>query len=412
MTTTAGPATEGSGLSTTALQRLQQWLLLGTAAVYTVGYTAVGLSLMLLAVIAEAILTRRLPWRRSALDPYLVAFVGVIILSGILSSFRSIATGSAVLAGLTIYLSYGPLYRVLQDDDDRFVFSFLWVWYAGGLAAAALAVYLFVAQRGPQAALPALGPNGLGSALLIALVLGMGLVLATRSALRYAAGGGVLLVALALALTLSRGAWIGAVAGLIALFLLSWRRRVWPIILIAVAVIAVSLSLMGGEAAVLRKKVFSIVSLRKNQGRLFLARSALAIAADHPLVGSGLNTFVLVHPHPSLATEAYAKKPRARVQPFAHNVFLNMAAEGGLLGLGAFVAMLIRGWIAGWRWYAASSGPHRAMSATVLAAFLGLLVHQQFDSTVLSVHIGAGLWFLLAVMMANEPRIGKGVPPQ
>ncbi len=390
--------------------QVQRIVLLTTAALYSAGHAAIGLTLMLAAVVAEAILTRRLPWRRNALDPYLLAFIGVFIVSGLFSAFRSVATGSALLAALAIYLSYGPLYRVLADDHG-FVRPFFSAWFAGGVAAAVLALFSFSSGPHLQIALPALGSNGLGSTFLIALVLGVGLVLTLSSPLRYVVGAGVLIVAAALAITLSRGAWIGAAAGLIALFLLSWRRRLWPVILSAVVAIVLSLALFGGEGAVLRKKVVSIVNPTRNKARLFLARSALAIAADHPLIGSGLNTFVLVHPHPSVANDPYALKRRQRVQPFAHNVLLNMAAEGGLLGLGSFVALLIRGCAAGWRWHRAVSGADRALSAAALAMFVGLLTHQLFDGTVLSVHIGAGLWFLLATMVVNEPRGVRGGPP-
>ena len=218
--------------------------------------------------------------------------------------------------------------------------------------------------------------------------------------------------ALALALTLSRGAWIGTAAGLAVFALLAWRgrtggpedphpqRRVWALLGLA-AVLVVVLAFVGGDTAKLRKKVLTIPNLFTNRERVYLARSALAIAVDHPLVGSGLNTFVLIHPHPSLADEIPSHKRRARTQSFAHNIFLNMAAEGGILGLAAFTALLVRGAAAGWRWVKAA-GPGRIGAATVFAAFVALLVHQQFDGTVLSVHLSVGLWVLLAIMAAGE----------
>jgi putative inorganic carbon (HCO3(-)) transporter len=393
-----------------ALDRLQERLALGTAAVYSAGYASIGLSLLLVSIVAEGMVSRRLPWRRSALDAYLLAFVGVFVVSGLVSPYRSVALGSTVLAVLAIYVAYGLLYRLLTRNR-QLLQRFLWIWYAGGVGAAALAIFFFVVTGGPQAALPAIGPNAVGTTLLIALVMGLGLLMTVRSSLRYVTGAGVSVIVVALALTLSRGAWIGAAGGLIALYGLVWRRTApsdaghrpaWPLVLIVVAALAGSLAVLGGEAAVLQRKVLSIVNPWKNRERVFLARSALAIAADRPLLGSGLNTFVLIHPHPSLSADPQAARPKARVRSFAHNIFLNMAAEGGLLGLAAFVALLIRGAAAGWRWHA--SGQDRIFSATVLAAFAALLVHQQFDGTVLAVHTSAGLWFLLAMMMAHEPR--------
>ena len=405
------------------LHRLQELLVLGIAAAYSAGHAAVGLALLLVPVAAEGIMSRRLPWRRGPLDAYLLAFTMVLAVSGLLSPYRSVATGSAVLAGLTIYLAFGVSYRILTRDR-RFLQVLLWIWYAGGVGAALVAVYSFVVNGGPQAAVPALGPNALGSTLAIVLVVGLGLTLSAAVRVRYAAIAGGVVIALALALTLSRGAWIGAAIGLIMLLVLArprrsaradpadaGSRRVWPLLALAAGVI-VTLALVGGEAAVLRKKVLSIPNLFKNRERVYLARSALAIAADHPVLGSGLNTFVLIHPHPSVAAEAPAQKPRTRTQSFAHNVFLNMAAESGVLGLASFAALLIRGAAGGWRWYRGAVGRDRITSATVASAFVALLVHQQFDGTILSVHLSVGLWLLLAIMMAGEPpsRSARGTP--
>jgi len=409
-----------AGLSA-ALHRVQEWLVLGTVAVYSSGYAAIGLLLLLFSAVVEGITSRRVPWRRSALDGYLLAFVGVFVVSGLLSPYRSVAIGSAALAALTIYPAYGLLYRLVERDTG-FLQPVLWTWVGGGVGAAAAAIYVFAETGGPQALLPAIGPNAVGSTLLIALVIAAGLAITGRSSRRYVAMAGVSIIVLALALTLSRGSWIGAAAGIAVLLVLSLRsaalsragrRRVWAaallIVLIVAAVLAVSLTFVGGEAAILQRKALSIINPWKNRERVFLARSALAMAADRPLIGSGLNTFVLLHPHPSLRADPFAPKPKRQVRSFAHNVFLNMAAEGGLLGLAAFVALLIRGGAAGWRWHVAAAGDGRTLSAAALAAYVGLLVHQQFDGTVLSVHISTGLWFLLAIMMANEPNSGPGV---
>lgn len=408
------------------LHRLQELLVFGIAAVYSAGHAAVGLALLLVPVAAEGIVSRRLPWRRGPLDAYLLTFTLVLVVSGLLSPYRSVATGSAVLAGLTIYLAFGAPYRILIRDgrDGRFLRTLLWIWYGGGVGAALMAIYLFSVNGGPQAMVPALGPNGLGSTLAITLVVGIGLMLSVSSAVRYAVAAGAVVTAVALALTLSRGAWIGAAIGLIMLLVLArprrsaqadpaeaGSRRVWPLLVLAAGVI-VTLALVGGEVAVLRKKVLSIPNLFKNRERVYLARSALAIAADRPVLGSGLNTFVLIHPHPSVAAEAPAQKPRTRTQSFAHNVFLNMAAESGVLGLASFAALLIRGAAGGWRWYRGAAGRDRITSAAVVSAFVALLVHQQFDGTILSVHLSVGLWLLLAIMMASEPppRSARGTP--
>jgi O-antigen ligase len=91
--------------------------------------------------------------------------------------------------------------------------------------------------------------------------------------------------------------------------------------------------------------------------------------------------------------------------PFAHNIFMNMAAEGGILGFATFVGVVIAGIYGGWRWYrAAAAGLERMMAAVFLAAFVGSIVHQLFDGTLLSVHLGLGLWILLAILSVGWTR--------
>jgi hypothetical protein len=39
-----------------------------------------------------------------------------------------------------------------------------------------------------------------------------------------------------------------------------------------------------------------------------------------------------------------------------------------------------------------------------LSAFVGSIVHQMFDGTLLSVHLGMGLWMLLAILSVGWTR--------
>lgn len=89
--------------------------------------------------------------------------------------------------------------------------------------------------------------------------------------------------------------------------------------------------------------------------------------------------------------------------PFAHNIWLNMAAEGGVVGVLTFAGVLLASLASGWRWYRKSAPTGQSvLAAAALAATVGTLVHQLFDGTILSVHLGAGFWMLVGIL--TSPR--------
>jgi O-antigen ligase len=150
----------------------------------------------------------------------------------------------------------------------------------------------------------------------------------------------------ALALTLSRNAWVGACAGIGALFLLRDFR------LIALLPVVVGLFIAVAPAQLTERfySSFRLVDLargtattqstvKSNQDRLAMIRSGFRIVQDHPLVGVGPDMIIRVYP-------AY-RDPRAvqQLNSHLHNVPLQIAAERGLVALAIwcwFVIVLFR----------------------------------------------------------------------
>lgn len=378
------------------LFRSRRGALLVTALLFSAGYAAVGLVLILLTVVVEAIRTRTLPWRRSPVDWFLLSFIAAFVISGVASSYRAVAVGSTALAALTIYLTFGPLYDQLQRDKG-FLRPFLSAWVAGGIAAAVWAIILRTPKN--AAYTPALGENAVGTTLLVALVLSLGLLLALPAGWRYLVMGGWVLIILGLAFTYARGAWLGAATGLIAFLLLARLRYRSAAIVLLLLIGALGILFTLPENNLLLETAATIPALSRNRDRIAQAKSALAIYRDHPLVGTGLNTFTAVYPAYRLPDDP------SPTSPFAHNIFLNMAAEGGALGLATFTATILWSAVAAWRWRTASQAASEIMlSAAIFAALLGLIVNQLFDGTILSVHLSSGLWFLIAIVAAHAPQ--------
>ena len=133
-----------------------------------------------------------------------------------------------------------------------------------------------------------------------------------------------------LAVTFSRGAWIGFVVGAVAMLVLAYRRYIVG----AVAVVVVGW--FAAPQVFIQRLLFSFSSAYAAKsstglGRLWRWDTALQHIADKPLLGLGLGTFG--------GTTAYMF---GYWGIWVDNFYLQMGAEGGLLLLVLFLWLLIR----------------------------------------------------------------------
>ena len=378
------------------LDRLYRGSVLLTVFLYSAGYATAGLLLVLLTMVIDGVVSLRLPWRRTRLDILIVLFVGIFLLSGYLSAFPSMAIVSTGLAALTIYLAFGALSRIMRDDAG-FLRPLLWAWAGGGVLAAMWATLRHL-QSGLPASTPALGQNAIGTTMVAAMVIGFGLAVAGRGWLRYAAAGITVLTAVALLFSYTRGAWVGALAAFALLAGFGGRRGAAAVLTFALLIVLGGAIAAGEERAALVTRAGTILSASVNRDRIYLFRSAAAIFRDHPLLGTGMNTFPYMYPSYRLPGDT---NPLNATN--AHNIFLNMAAEGGVLGLGVFLAILVQTLRLGFRWRNMVAGSdERVVRTALVAALVGILVHQLFDGTLISVHLGAGMWMLMAMLTSSR----------
>jgi O-antigen ligase len=376
------------------LSRAQRTAVLATVFLYPAGYATVGLVLVLATLIAEAAIARRLPWQITALDPLICAFIGVFLVSGYLSEFRAMAVVSTGLAALTIGLAFTS-HRIATSTGIS-LRGLAWAWAAGGALAAVWALARH-AQSGLPATTAALGQNAVGTTMVGVLFLGLGLALDARGWRRLAAGVVSVLGATALVFSYTRGAWIGAAAALPVLAARGGRRARIGVLALTLVTLLGGAMLAGQERGALVARIRSIASPAANENRIFLLRSGLAIFRDHPVMGTGMNTFPYVYGRYRLPDDV--NPPDAR--PNAHNIVVNMAAEGGVLWLAAFLGLLAQTYRLGLSWSGAPGD--RGLRAAIFAALTGMLVHQLFDGTLLSVHLGFGMWLLMALLTSGKP---------
>jgi O-antigen ligase len=239
----------------------------------------------------------------------------------------------------------------------------------------------------PKLPIPALHPNNLAGILELALPLALALATHWLSERQHRKAIAVLGVALVLfvgmALSDSRGAWLGFAAA-VALVLFargawwlrhtpqSWRYLVpLAIILVLIACIA----LVGPPAFA---KPLAALTGRMGESaneipRPVLYQQVAGLIRDYIFTGSGLGTFPMVY-------ATYALLQNVFILPHAHNIFLQIWIEQGLLGITAFLWFILGFYAYVWR----------QRSRLEWLAFGGLIA-----TTVMLVHglVDAALWY-------------------
>jgi O-antigen ligase len=170
----------------------------------------------------------------------------------------------------------------------------------------------------------------------------------------------------ALALTFTRSAWIGACAA-VGLLLVMKDFRLTALLPVAIAL------LFSFAPDGITNRMMSVFDLQDptNRDRVAMMRTGAAIVADHPLTGVGPNMIPRVY---AAYRDPMAVQP---TNPHLHNVPLQIAAERGLPALAVwtwFVVALVMGAVQQFR-----RQRHRALAAGALAAVAAMLGAGMFE---------------------------------
>lgn len=264
-------------------------------------------------------------------------------------------------------------------------------------------------------------PPNLACYLLLTLPLPLALALARAPAMVRGIAGMSGLIGLAgLACTLSRWPWLLAagqvmflVAGLTWLGLLPVRRTLGVLAVGGFAGLLAILPFMDFIADRMTRDFDRSVEFRQHENDV-----ALAMFADHPMTGIGLNNYSL-----HLAryrsemewaldeenTKIAVKRLRVRFIAAPQNGFLLPLAETGIAGLCAFALYLAGVLVVGVRAIAAARGWHRAALLGLVTGILGVIGQQVMDY---SFWVDPVFYtFTLSVaMLAASPALGSPVP--
>lgn len=307
-------------------------------------------------------------------------FVGVHFF-GSQSGFRSLAAAAGVAAMATIGYGVLQLFSPPLFAGEAFVRT----WYAG-------------------LGLPRV-PSTLGSPVVFGgylstmtwLLLALGLASGGRS--RYIWSAAACLAVPALALTLTRAAWLAACAGMVA-FVLSVGRATWRGHGRIVAAIVVALVVSGtllvtavGTPAQIASRVAA--SVERGSGslaqRLYIWDGTLDLIRKRPWLGWGLETLGKVFPYDQDTMVRYFGL-RPTIVDKAHNDVLQMAVSIGIPGAMAYVAVWLLVLVTAARLWKREIGSGRVLAAGWLAAMIAYLIQVQFSFS--TVALAPIVWLL------------------
>lgn len=200
---------------------------------------------------------------------------------------------------------------------------------------------------------------------------------------------GVVLGLLLLFWTRLRGAWLAFLGGVI-FFLWNQKKKLYLVLLFCAATEAILL--------LPRSMVIHLDAERKEQSlveRFYLWDRAAEVIRARPWTGTGINTYAVAH-------QKYDRRQNWRVKNYyAHNGYLQMAAETGLPSLACFLTFLFFyfrkafGFLKG-----ATNEEEKRTLVGILTGLVNFLILSLIDTILHNPQSVMGFWFLAGWGMA------------
>jgi O-antigen ligase len=213
----------------------------------------------------------------------------------------------------------------------------------------------------------------------------------------------------AMIMSWSRGAWLGLAAAVAVMVLAVVARSGRAAVLGVVFVVLIVYLLVAGGLALIPPSIVQrfadfmpYIGVGDVRGievtdanfavleRMAHWQSAMDMWTDNPWLGVGIGNY-----EPAYARYALPLWPHALGH--AHNYYLNIAAEAGILGLLAYVFLWGAALLGAWRAARQASGWYWGVALGVLGMLVHLSVHNFFDN--LYVH---SMYLLVAILLGTR----------
>ncbi|MHB8625179.1 MAG: O-antigen ligase family protein [Aggregatilineales bacterium] len=331
-------------------------------------------------------LIRRIPYRVSLMDGIAAAWVAAIGIAWVANGLENRRSGIGAWYDALALLTFLMVADLIRRGLPRrwlvdgillagaytiaAAYQQMWEWLTGWQNVRAAGMP-FIPLR-PSGTFG--NPNSLGTALIVLIMLALPRIWCPNKLIvRIGWGLYVMLAGGLLLLTESKGAWVGLLAGGIALGMFVWR--------VSDVQFSIRQALkIAGMAAVVGGAVFVFVGMplleagARSDGRLGIYAVAIRAFIERPLTGHGPDSFSL-----QLMTDQSI--PPQPPHAHAHDVPLHVAAELGLGGLLALVFTAIGGLRLYWQTLTHAAHTERPVLIGLGAACIAIAGHGIFDVT-------------------------------
>jgi O-antigen ligase len=248
----------------------------------------------------------------------------------------------------------------------------------------------------PSASFPGSNAMGIYLTALTPFVAGLALFLTERKEKIFFVFAAIL-GGLGVYLSLSRGAAAGLFLSLLLLSLVKKNKIITSVLIIFVLVYPFVMPQNIKDWA--KSVKYNPLVMMTCQTRIGIYRNTLHMISDHPFVGVGINTFSRNY-NKYRSADVEATNPTAKAY-YAHNNFLHMAGEMGLLGLSVFLVFIFFVLKSSWMAFRKNNDPYyRAFAVSVFAAIIAFLINGFTETSLYHPRIVMIFWVLVGLGLA------------
>lgn len=200
--------------------------------------------------------------------------------------------------------------------------------------------------------------------------------------------------------SLVRGAWIGFIAALSFLGILENRKILYVTVAFLLILGIVMPHLVETPDSILgRLKSIVVLSDPSSLDRRAIWQVAVRMIKDRPLFGQGLSTFM--GNFARFGKDYYYLKHG--IIPYAHNCYLQIAAETGIVGLASFLMLIGTFFIHTIKSLAKIKDKlYHAVLSGISAGIIVTLVHSAVDTNLYSLQLSVLFWIMLGLNAALQ----------
>lgn len=207
-------------------------------------------------------------------------------------------------------------------------------------------------------------------------------------------------------LSLSRGAGLGVYLAILFLSIANKKKLLTSVL---AGILIVFPFVMPKNIKQWAKEVnYNPIVFMCNQDRISIYNNAINMIKHHPFIGVGLNTF----------SKNYGKYKTAQAEKYAHtadtiyahNIYLQMAGETGLLGLAVFLLFLFQVFRQAFNTLRKlNDGYLKIIGLSLVACVIAFLVNGLTETSLYYPRVVMVFWYLIGVSLSLN-RLAKGSP--